>query len=196
MRSPIGRRRSIATCCSGSRRESGARSYPVPPPTAARSIRSTRTARCVYRKNGTLVFAIPSHNGFKPVLDSLVARHRAELSVGGPAHHRPARERGWRLVHDEQPRAVRVAEGGADRIPFPTDKPLMFSSDDQITYARRAFGVGHDGVRARARGSTAREPGRAGAVNDPAEHVVPGLTRATGWCRADRARVGVLFLSA
>ena len=34
----------------------------------------------VYRKNGTLVFAIPSHNGFKPALDSLVEKHRAELS--------------------------------------------------------------------------------------------------------------------
>jgi C-terminal processing protease CtpA/Prc len=86
-----------------------------------------------------LVFAIPSHSGFKPALDSLVARYRDEMSHAD------------KLIID-----LRGNEGGGSGMtndlepflsleeelpnPFPTDRPLMLSSDDQIAYARRAFG--------------------------------------------------------
>jgi Peptidase family S41 len=94
----------------------------------------------VYRRNGTLVFAIPSHDGFKPMLDSMVLAHRDELSKAD------------RLIVD-----LRGNEGGSSLMtdylnpfiqlkeerpsPYPTDRPLMLSSDDQIAYARRAFGA-------------------------------------------------------
>jgi peptidase S41-like protein len=122
----------------------------------------------VYRKNGTLVFAIPSHNGFKPALDSLVAQHRAELSSAD------------RLIID-----LRGNEGGGSFMtnalepfvslkeelpnPFPTNRPLMLSSDDQIAYARRAFGAD---TTAFVRGLVDRlraSPGELVPLNDPAD---------------------------
>jgi hypothetical protein len=122
----------------------------------------------VYRRNGTLVFAIPSHNGFKLALDSLIARHRAELSSAD------------RLIID-----LRGNEGGGSGMtnalepfvslkeelpnPFPTDHPLMLSSDDQIAYALRAFG---SDTTAFVRGLVARlraSPGELVPLNDPAD---------------------------
>jgi hypothetical protein len=122
----------------------------------------------VYRRSGTLVFAIPSHSGFKAALDSLVAHHRTELGSAD------------RLIID-----LRGNEGGGSFMtngllpfvslkeelpnPFPTDRPLMLSSDDQIAYARRAFGPDTTafvrGLLDRLRAS----PGELVTLNDPAD---------------------------
>ncbi len=93
----------------------------------------------LYRRNGTLVFAVPSNDGFKSVIDSMVAAHRTELASAD------------RLIID-----LRGNEGGSSGMldalgpylmlktdrpnPFPTEKPFMLSSESQIAYARRAFG--------------------------------------------------------
>lgn len=124
----------------------------------------------VYRKNGTIVFAIPSHNGYKPALDSLVAKYREEMSSAD------------RLIID-----LRGNEGGGSFMtndlepfvslkqelpnPFPTDRPLMLSSPDQIAYARRAFGSDTSKF---VRGLIARleaSPGELVPLNDPADTV-------------------------
>ena len=113
--------------------------FPVPPADSGTLDPVDPHRPVVYRRNGTLVFAIPSHNGYKPALDSLVARHREEMSHAD------------KLIID-----LRGNEGGGSGMtndlepflslkeelpnPFPTDRPLMLSSDDQIAYARRAFG--------------------------------------------------------
>jgi len=94
----------------------------------------------LYRRNGTMVFAIPSHNGYAQTLDSLVAVNRSELAHAD------------RMIVD-----LRGNEGGSSGMtdalepfiamktqkpsPFPTEGALMWSSDDQIAYARRAFGA-------------------------------------------------------
>jgi C-terminal processing protease CtpA/Prc len=114
------------------------------------------------------VFAIPSHNGYKPALDSLVATYRTEMSSAD------------RLIID-----LRGNEGGGSFMtnnlepfvslaeelpnPFPTDRPLMLSSDDQIAYARRAFGPD---TSAFVRGLVERlkaSPGELVPLNDPAD---------------------------
>lgn len=144
----------------------------------------------VYRRNGTLVFAIPSHNGFKPALDSLVAQHRAELGSAD------------RLIID-----LRGNEGGGSFMtnnlepfislkeelpnPFPTNRPLMLSSDDQIAYARRAFGPDTTafvrGLLDRLRAS----PGELVPVNDPAD--TSSKADARDWVvSSGPRRVGVL----
>jgi hypothetical protein len=94
----------------------------------------------LYRRNGTLVFAIPSHDGFRVVIDSMVNANRDALSHAD------------RMIID-----LRGNEGGGSGMteslePFISlkeDKPtvftitgaLMWSSDDQIAYARRSFGA-------------------------------------------------------
>jgi peptidase S41-like protein len=94
----------------------------------------------LYRRDGTIVVAIPSHDGVRAVIDSLVLANREAL--GGAD----------RLIID-----LRGNEGGSSGTteslepfislkkdkpsPFPTDQALMLSSDDQIAYARRAFGA-------------------------------------------------------
>ncbi|HEY7232630.1 MAG TPA: S41 family peptidase [Gemmatimonadaceae bacterium] len=93
----------------------------------------------LYRRNGTMVFAIPSHDGFRAVIDSLAKANREVLSHAD------------RMIID-----LRGNEGGSSSMteflepfitlkgdrpnPFPTDGALMLSSDDQIAYARRSFG--------------------------------------------------------
>ena len=93
----------------------------------------------LYRRGSAFVFAIPSHNGFKAVLDSLVAANRDALAHAD------------RMIVD-----LRGNEGGGSGMteslepfitlekdrptPFPTDGALMLSSDDQIAFARRGFG--------------------------------------------------------
>jgi hypothetical protein len=145
----------------------------------------------VYRKNGTLVFAIPSHNGFKPALDSLVAKHRAELSSAD------------RMIID-----LRGNEGGGSFMtndlepflslkeelpnPFPINHPLMLSSDDQIAYARRAFG---SDTTAFVRGLLERlraSPGELVPLNDPADTLAKPDAR--DWVvSSGPRRVGVLI---
>ena len=44
----------------------------------------------LYRRNGTLVFAIPSHDGFRAVIDSMVAAPRDGAEPRRPDDHRPA----------------------------------------------------------------------------------------------------------
>ena len=94
----------------------------------------------LYRRNGTVVFSIPSHDGFRRVIDSLV---KANLDTLRHAD---------RMIID-----LRGNEGGSSGMtellepfitlkedrpnPFPTDGALMLSSDDQIVYARRSFGA-------------------------------------------------------
>jgi C-terminal processing protease CtpA/Prc len=124
----------------------------------------------VYRKNGTIVFAIPSHNGYKRALDSLVATYRAEMSAAD------------RLIID-----LRGNEGGGSQMtndlepfvslkeelpnPFPIDMPLMLSSEHQIAYARQSFGSDTSkfvrGLVERLRAS----PGELVPLNDPADTV-------------------------
>jgi len=93
----------------------------------------------LYRRNGTMVFAIPSHDGFRNVVDSLVNANRDALAHAD------------RMIID-----LRGNEGGGSQMteslepfvslakekpsPFPTDGAFMLSSDDQISYARRGFG--------------------------------------------------------
>ena len=94
----------------------------------------------LYRRNGTMVFAIPSHDGFRGVIDSLVNANHDALA------------RADRMIID-----LRGNEGGGSQMteslepflslaaerpnPFPTDGAFMLSSDDQIAYARRGFGA-------------------------------------------------------
>ena len=93
----------------------------------------------LYRRNGTLVFAIPSNDGFKRVIDSMVAARATELASAD------------RMIID-----LRGNEGGSSGMtealgpyvmletdrpnPFPSDKAVMLSSPSQIAYARRGFG--------------------------------------------------------
>ena len=93
----------------------------------------------LYKRNGTLVFAIPYRDGFKAVIDSMVEAHRTELASAD------------RLIID-----LRGNEGGSSSMtdalgpyvslktdlpnPFPLDKSMILSSPSQISYARRGFG--------------------------------------------------------
>jgi hypothetical protein len=144
----------------------------------------------VYRRNGTLVFAIPSHNGFKAAFDSLVAKYRTELASAD------------RLIVD-----LRGNEGGGSGMtnnlepfvslkeelpnPFPTNRPVMLSSDDQIAYARRAFG---SDTSAFVRGLVDRmraSPGELVSVNDPAD-TLPKADARDWVVSSGPRRVGVL----
>ena len=160
----------------------------------------------LYRRNGTMIFAIPSHSGFKGVIDSLVLANRDALSKAD------------RLIID-----LRGNEGGGsgmteylepfitlkqDRpIPFATDGALMPSSDDQIAYARRSFGPettafvrsllerlkDHPGELV-----PLRDPSLAPSPKDPREWVVTTGPRAVG-VLVDRGTVSaseVLVLAA
>ncbi|MGH7622507.1 MAG: hypothetical protein ACREMU_09230 [Gemmatimonadaceae bacterium] len=93
----------------------------------------------LYKRNGTMVFAIPSHDGFKEVIDSMVQAHHTELASAD------------RMIID-----LRGNEGGSSSMtdalgpyvalktdlpnPFPTDKQFILSSVSQIAYAKRGFG--------------------------------------------------------
>lgn len=93
----------------------------------------------LYRRGATFVFAVPSHDGFRAVIDSLVNANRDALAHAD------------RMIVD-----LRGNEGGGSGMtnslepfvsskvekpsPFPTEGALMLSSDDQIAYARRGFG--------------------------------------------------------
>lgn len=119
----------------------------------------------LYRRNGTLVFAIPSHDGFRAVIDSMVAAHATELSHAD------------RMIID-----LRGNEGGGSGMtnnlePFVTlkqDRPdpfpshgMMLSSADQINYATHYFG---SDTTAFVRGLVARmkaRPGELVPMDDP-----------------------------
>jgi len=93
----------------------------------------------LYERNGTMVFAIPSHDGFKAVIDSMVAAHASGLASAK------------RLIID-----LRGNEGGSAGMtdalgpyvalktdlpnPFLLDKSMILSSPSQISYAHRGFG--------------------------------------------------------
>ena len=93
----------------------------------------------LYRRNGTLVFAVPSHSGFRGVIDSLVRANENTLRHAD------------RMIVD-----LRGNEGGGSQMTeslepfislkqdqpsvFTTTGALMLSSDDQIAFARRGFG--------------------------------------------------------
>ena len=113
--------------------------YPVPPTDSGTLDPVDPRRPVLYRRNGTMVFAIPSHDGFRVLLDSLVIANRDALGEAD------------RLIVD-----LRGNEGGSSGMteflepfitlkqdrpsPFATDGALMLSSDDQVAYARRAFG--------------------------------------------------------
>jgi Peptidase family S41 len=144
----------------------------------------------VYRRSGTLVFAIPSHNGFKPALDSLVAQHRAELgSADRLIIDLRGNEGGGSFMTNALEPFVSLKEELAN--PFPTNHPLMLSSDDQIAYARRAFGPD---TTAFVRGLVDRlraSPGELVPLNDPADTLATPNSR--DWVvSSGPRRVGVL----
>ena len=165
--------------------------FPVPPADSGTLDPVDPHRPVVYRRNGTLVFAIPSHNGYRPALDSLIAQHKAEMSHAD------------KLIID-----LRGNEGGGSQMteglepyvslkeqlpnPFPIDKPVMLSSDDQIAYARRGFGTD---TSAFVRGLLERlraHPGELVPLNDPADTVKKVDSR--DWVvSSGPRRVGVLI---
>ena len=144
----------------------------------------------LYKRNGTLVFAIPSHNGFKAVIDSMVEAHRTELASAD------------RLIID-----LRGNEGGSSSMtdalgpyvslktdlpnPFPLDKSMILSSPSQISYARRGFGSDTSAfVRSLVRRMESH-PGELVPLDDPA--TPPAPTDPRDWVIASGPRaVGVI----
>jgi hypothetical protein len=94
----------------------------------------------LYRRNGTMVFAIPSHDGFRGVLDSLVnANHDALAHADRMIVDLRGNEGGGaQMTESLEPFIALVTEKPS---PFPTDAAFMLSSDDQIAFARRGFGA-------------------------------------------------------
>ena len=94
----------------------------------------------LYRRNGTMVFAIPSHDGFRGVVDSLVNANREALAHADRMiiDLRGNEGGGSQMTESLEPFISLVAEKPS---PFPTDGALMLSSDDQIAFARRGFGA-------------------------------------------------------
>lgn len=166
------------------------KAYPVPPTDSGTLDPVDPHRPVVYRRNGTLVFAIPSHNGYTRTLDSLVMRYREEMS------------RADKLIID-----LRGNEGGGSGMtnnlepfvslreqlpnPFPTDHPMMLSSDDQIAYARRAFGPDTSAFVRQLVERLRAHPGELVPLNDPADTLKPADAR--DWVVASGPRrVGVL----
>ncbi len=144
----------------------------------------------VYRRNGTLVFAIPSHNGYKRALDSLVARYRDEMSHADKLviDLRGNEGGGSGMTNDLEP-FVSLQEELPN--PFPTDRPLMLSSDDQIAYAQRAFGADTSAFVRQLVERLRAHPGELVPLNDPADTVK--RVDARDWVVASGPRhVGVL----
>jgi hypothetical protein len=91
-------------------------------------------------RDGTVIVSIPSHDGpNKPILDSLVTRHDLDLRHadrlivdlrGNEGGGSGMSESLMPYIASEQQRPPLVTEGEA----------VMLSSEDQIAYARRAFG--------------------------------------------------------
>lgn len=145
----------------------------------------------LYRRNGTMVFAVPSHDGFRAVIDSLVNANHAALAHAD------------RLIID-----LRGNEGGGSAMteslepfislvnekpnPFPTDAAYMLSSDDQIAFARRGFGAETTSfVRSLVERMRA-QPGELVPLNDPASP--PRAPQPRDWVVTSGPRaVGVLI---
>jgi hypothetical protein len=165
--------------------------FPVPPADSGTLDPVDPHRPVVYRKNGTLVFAIPSHNGYKPALDSLVEQHKAEMSQADKLiiDLRGNEGGGSGMTNDLEP-FVSLKEELPN--PFPIDRPVMLSSDDQIAYARRAFGAD---TSAFVRGLLERlraHPGELVSLNDAADTVKKVDPR--DWVVASGPkRVGVLI---
>ncbi len=147
----------------------------------------------LYRHTGTLVFAIPSHDGFKSVIDSMVAAHAKELASAD------------RLIID-----VRGNEGGGSGMtealgpyvmlehdrptPYQLDSSLMLSSPDQIAYAKRAFGSDTSAFVRSLVSRLEAHPGQLVPLTDPASPPSPpSPPDARDWVIASGPRaVGVL----
>ncbi|HXE61380.1 MAG TPA: S41 family peptidase [Gemmatimonadaceae bacterium] len=144
----------------------------------------------LYRHKGTLVFAIPSHDGFKAVIDSMVAAHAAELASAD------------RIIID-----LRGNEGGGSGMtdalgpyvmlkhdrpsPYQLDSSLMLSSPDQIAYAKRAFGPDTSAFVRSLVSRLEAHPGELVPLSDPASPPAPADPR--DWVIASGPRaVGVL----
>lgn len=94
----------------------------------------------LYRRNGTMVFAIPSHDGFRAVVDSLVNANREALAHADRMiiDLRGNEGGGSQMTESLEPFISLVTEKPS---PFPTDGAFMLSSDDQLAFARRGFGA-------------------------------------------------------
>ena len=166
------------------------REYPVAPADSGTLDPVDPHRPVLYRRDGTLVFAIPSHNGFKNVIDSLVLAHRDELSHAD------------RLIID-----LRGNEGGGSGMteylepfvtlkddlpdPFPSTDGVILSSVDQVAFARRGFGPDTSAfVRSLVERMTAH-PGELVPVDDPAAPPTPEAPRDWVVTTGPRA-VGVL----
>lgn len=115
------------------------KAFPVPPADSGTLDPTDPHRPVLYRRNGTFVFAIPSHNGFKGVIDSLVIANRDSLAH---ADHMivdlRGNEAGGSAMTEYLEPFISLKQ---DRpISFSTEGALMLSSDDQIAYARRSFG--------------------------------------------------------
>jgi Peptidase family S41 len=114
--------------------------FPVAPPDSG-TLDSVDPHRPVlYRRNGTMVFAIPSHDGFRGVIDSLVNANRDALAHADRmiVDLRGNEGGGSQMTESLEPFISLVAEKPS---PFPTDGAFMLSSEDQIDFARRGFGA-------------------------------------------------------
>ena len=160
-------RRFTVTCCSVCHPGIWGKEFPVSAADSGTLDPVDPHRPTVYRKNGTLVFAIPSHDGFKSAIDSMVLAHRDEMSRADRLIiDLRGNEGGGSLMTNNLEPFIRLKEERPN--PYPTDRPLMLSSDDQIAYARRAFGAE---TTAFVRGLVARmraHPGELVPVNDPA----------------------------
>ena len=144
----------------------------------------------LYHRGSTMVFAIPSHDGFRSLLDSLVLANRQALGTAD------------RLIID-----LRGNEGGSSGMteylepfitlkqdrptPFPTDGALMLSSDDQIAYAKRSFGPETTAFVRSLVERLQKHPGELVPLRDPS--LPPPARDARDWVVASGPRaVGVL----
>jgi hypothetical protein len=123
----------------------------------------------LFARNGTVIVSIPSHDGpNKPILDSLVQSHERDLRNAA------------RLIVD-----LRGNEGGGSGmsnslLPYiageherpgllKRGKAVMLSSDDQVAYARRAFGPDTSSFVRSLLGRLRAHPGDFVQLSDPDE---------------------------
>ena len=144
-----------------------------------------------FMRGPTPVFSIPSHDpSLKPRLDSLVVANRDLLSHAD------------RMIID-----LRGNEGGSSYMseylepfvstkeekpnPFPDDRAVMLSSDDQIAYARQGFGSDTSAFVRTLLARLRAGPGQLVPLNDPSAPPKPADAREWVVTSGPRA-VGVL----
>ena len=114
--------------------------FPVAPPDSGTVDPVDPHRPVLYRRNGTMVFAIPSHDGFRAVVDSLVnANHEALAHADRMIVDLRGNEGGGSGMTESLEPFISLVNERPN--PFPTDAAFMLSSDDQIAFARRGFGA-------------------------------------------------------